>query len=105
MEPGEQAFLLVAATRPLPLFEEWEGLDGLTQLWKPALADGVWRYDGHRISREVSADRSEPRENQECPPAFRDVCNYLKSRTDVETFQAIAFPVKLKNEQKKGGKQ
>ena len=93
---GVHAFVLVASTRPLLSFENWEGVVGLRNNWKHFSADGVWKFDGQRIAREDSVVRGEPRENPSCPSVFKDICNYLKSRPDVETFQAIAFPVKQK---------
>jgi hypothetical protein len=93
---GVQAFVLVSTTKQLPAFEKWDGRVGLEQRWKTALADGVWRYDGQRITREDSGIRGEARRNTDCPTTFRDICEYLTRRADVEAIQAIAFPVKAK---------
>jgi serine/threonine protein kinase len=92
--PGEQAFVIVATTRPLPSFEKWSGRDGIKEQWKPTAADGVWSYDGHWIKRVDSVPRGEPRDHTGHPPGFLKVGEYLKNRSDVEAIQGIAFPVK-----------
>ena len=90
---GEQAFVIVATTRPLPSFEKWSGRDGIKPLWKPTPADGVWSYDGW-IKRVDSVPRGEPRDHTGHPPGFLEVCKYLKNLPDVQAIQGIAFPVK-----------
>ena len=93
---GEQAFVLVAATRPLTSFEKWEGRDGLKRRWKPAAAKGVWSYDGEWIERVDIGDRGDVHERGGHPPGFDEVCEYLKNLRDVEEIRVFAFPVKPK---------
>ena len=75
---GEQAFVLVAARRPLTSFEKWEGRDGLERRWKPAAARGVWSYDGDWIERVDIGDRGDVHERGGHPRGFDQVCEYLK---------------------------
>jgi hypothetical protein len=96
--PGVQAFVLVAARRALPPHGLWKGSDGLRRRWKPAVADGIWAYDGRGFTLVSSVSRGEVRERSgAAPPApFREVCEYLEDLDEVEAVQALAFPVRPK---------
>jgi serine/threonine protein kinase len=93
---GEQAFVVVAATRPLTSFENWKGRDDLKQRWKPVPAEGVWSFDGHGIERVDSGDRGDVHKGVGHPPGFDEVCQYLMNLPDIEAIRAFAFPVKPK---------
>ncbi len=99
--PGLQAFVVVASRQPLPPYETWPGTDGLRQRWKPVAADdlqGVWEYKDGQVRRLSSGARGPlaKRPGAESLAPLRDVCDYLRKLPDVETVQAIAFPVRPK---------
>jgi serine/threonine protein kinase len=94
--PGVQGFALVAAARPLPSFDHWEGLNGLEQRWKPDSTEVAWSYEGDAIEPLDSGNRGDVRERAGHPPNFLSVCKYLKDRPDVQAIRAVAFPVKPK---------
>ena len=94
---GLQAFVLVASRKRLPPYAQWKGIDGLARLWKPATGDRVWRYDGRRFEPISSLPRGEPRKRSGPPAPFQEVCKYLAGLPEVETVQAIAFPVRKKD--------
>jgi hypothetical protein len=93
---GLQAFVVVASRQPLPPYAQWSGSDGVARLWKREAADRVWRYDGHRFEPVSGVPRAELRRRSGPPAPFQEVCKYLAGLPEVETVQAIAFPVRSK---------
>jgi serine/threonine protein kinase len=94
--PGLQAFVLLASRTQLPPYAQWKGIDGLSRLWRHDTGDRVWRYDGRRFEPISSLPRGEPRKRSGPPSPFQEVCKYLAGLPEVETVQAIAFPVRPK---------
>jgi serine/threonine protein kinase len=93
---GLQVFVVLASRRRLPPYAQWEGSDGLRQRWKPVAADdvhGVWGYRDGEVTLICSVPRGEPR-IRSGPPLFKEICEDLKDRPDVEAIEAIAFPVR-----------
>jgi hypothetical protein len=88
---GLHAFILVASRKPLPAFDSWPARSGLP--WSSASAGGAWRFDGHHFAYLGSPDRSERRSPGTAPAPFADACRYLSRLPEVDTVQAMAFPV------------
>jgi serine/threonine protein kinase len=97
--PGLQAFVVLASPRPLPAYAQWSGSGWLKRRWQHVAADdvdGVWRHDG-RVPTLVSSVPRGPLRKRPGPPApFDEACKYLAMLPEVETIQAIAFPVRPK---------
>jgi hypothetical protein len=93
---GLQVFVVLASRRPLPPYAQWTGSDGLKRRWKPVAADevhAVWRYRDGEVTPDGSIPRGEPR-TRSGPPPFKEICEFLKDRPEVEAIEAIAFPVR-----------
>ncbi len=88
---GLQAFVLIVSHKPLPPYDEWILRVGALP-WQAVHAKGVWRFDGKRFSMAPSA-RGTIRERAAPPKLFADVCRQLQATPNVDTIQAIAFPV------------
>jgi serine/threonine protein kinase len=100
--PGLQAFVVVASSKPLPPFAEWDGRDDLHRRWSHLAPDGIsgaWEYKDGKTSLISSVPRGEIRRGSErgAPAMFQAVCDDLAKRYDVEAVRAIAFPVKPKS--------
>jgi len=94
---GLQAFLMVAARRPLPPFRDWRQSVDLP--WErdddPETVEtvGVWRYDGRWYEPKLVTQRGTERRRASPPRPFARVCDSLKNRPEVDAIHAIAFPV------------
>lgn len=84
-----QVFVLLASPHPLPPFAEWKTRVGSIP-WRPAPAQGVWRWESGRIERLES---STPGPRWQTPLAFEELCLFLKGCAGVETMQALGFAV------------
>ena len=89
---GLLAMVLVASRRPLPAFADWPSRSDLR--WKPATAEGVWRFDGRELAMLGDPRRGTERRVPSATPApLAAVCDYLSRCPDVDIVQATAFPV------------
>jgi hypothetical protein len=89
---GLQAFVLVASRKPLPAFSAWPAASDLP--WKPASAEGVWRFDGRELAMLSDLRRgTERRVPTASPTPLAEVCDYLGRCTGLDAVQAMAFPV------------
>jgi hypothetical protein len=95
--PGLQAFVLVAASEPLPSFATW--FDRLGKLaWTsspapdPSNGGEAWRYDGQRFEL-LEATRGPIETLSEVPQAFQTTCAQIRSQPGVAAVGAVAFPV------------
>jgi serine/threonine protein kinase len=103
---GLQAFVLVAASRPLPPYREWIKNLKSPLPWRPtaSVADGVWRCDGpgtfkRQISPLAQTKRSENQKSRtSAPSAFVDTCIALAKVPGIKAIQAWAFPVRPKTD-------
>jgi predicted Ser/Thr protein kinase len=91
---GIQAFVLLAANRPLPPFGQWTQAGSLR--WRSVPAEGVWQFDGHQISRLGGVQRGEIKRLFDSPRPFAQLCAELQNLDGIDAVQAIAFPVKPK---------
>ncbi len=77
---GAHAFVLVLSKEPLPAYAEWKRRNGSAP-WARYRAPGYQEFDSTRGKRL--------RENN----PFRDVCEFLRDRPDVDLVRGKAFPV------------
>jgi hypothetical protein len=90
---GLQAFVVAAATKPLPPFKEWRSQAGRIP-WEGAKEAGAWRwhFDGREFNRlPLERGRVEPREG--VPESLRKLSEFFKGRAEFEAVQIFAFPV------------
>jgi hypothetical protein len=100
--PGLQAFVVVASSRPLPPYEEWEGRDRIQRGWRRDAAVGVvgaWEYEDGKVKPASNILRGplETRPEPEPLAPFREVCDELAALPGIEASRAIAFPVRPKD--------
>ena len=89
---GVQAFVLIASAQPLPPPEAVRGkIEKLP--WKPLHNDAVWRFDGEKWSLDLDPRRGTKRPLADLPQPLDRSCRALKGGLDIETIQALAFPV------------
>ena len=90
---GFQAFVLIASSRPLPAFAEWDGQRTLH--WKTVEANdaGIWRFDGHEFTPVTLEQRGTPRPHAGPPRPFEEVCQSVTKLSGVDAVHAFAFPV------------
>jgi serine/threonine-protein kinase len=90
---GMQAFVVVAARRPLPAYTEWAKRRGALPWRRLPAAPGVWCSSGETL-RPVTVDgvgRGQVVELEGQPPLLQ-LCGWAKGK-DVEAVEALAFPV------------
>jgi hypothetical protein len=91
---GMQAFLAVAAEKPLPPYRVWHEQRGTMPWQKLAAAPGVWRSDGKTLDpMQLGGVRVRgnvvPLEGQ---PPLLQLCAWARG-PDVDAVEALAFPV------------
>jgi hypothetical protein len=89
---GMQAWLLVAASTPLPPFADWPAARRLR--WRSVQAEGVWRFDGHSIERIQAGDHRVLERMFESPRPFAQLCASLTDIPDIDAIEAITYPVR-----------
>jgi hypothetical protein len=120
---GLQAFVVVAADRPLPAFESWKTQVPGGLAWFPVDRDGFWTYDsaagpdtrrsGAKLGDEIPSRPSAGGEDlarahpwtevrgdivrrEAAPEALVSLCDRLRQAPGVSLVRAVAFPVKPK---------
>lgn len=88
--PGQQAFVLLASSRPLPSFRRWQEAAGLLPWRATSLDSSVWRFDGEQLREGLLRGTIE---HLELGHALPDVCAWLQRRGEFEAVRVIAFPV------------
>jgi serine/threonine protein kinase len=95
--PGLQVFVLIASAKPLTLYSEWRSsVDSIP--WKETRGHNQpwrWQFDGHEY-RQLPAERGHIVERGGPPQEFRDLCEFFRSRPEVQAVRALAFPVTKK---------
>jgi hypothetical protein len=94
---GLQAFVLVASRNPLPPYRDWRARAGDLP-WRKADAGRPWRFDGQEFV-PLAAQRGAIRPMMGLPAPFEAVCRTLQARPEFATIQAVAFPVRPREEQ------
>jgi len=102
--PGLQAFILVAASEPLPSFARWRHfMDDVAWPRAPAAKAhfdvDAWQYDGEHFVPLDSA-RGPIEDLGEAPDAFKALCERVRRQPGVAAVKAIAFPVSPRDDAK-----
>jgi serine/threonine protein kinase len=87
---GQQAFVLLASSRPLPSFRRWQEEAGRLPWRATSLDASVWRFDGEQLREGLLRGTIE---HLELGHALPDVCAWLQRQDDIEAVRVIAFPV------------
>jgi hypothetical protein len=90
---GLQAFVLVAATKPLPPYAKWRSEAGPIP-WLASPEGGTWRwhFDGREFLR-LPQERGKVEPKESAPWPLRELGDYFSNRTEFEIVQLVAFPV------------
>jgi serine/threonine protein kinase len=95
--PGLQVFVLIASAEPLPAYAKWRSqvgkipwkkMDSYAEPWR-------WQFDGQDFGR-LPSDRGTRVERGAAPKELRELCEFLRTRPDVQAVRALAFPVTKK---------
>jgi hypothetical protein len=119
-QPGVQAFVLVASSRPLPPYAEWRDRAGAPPWAKPKLlfdGDGLWRFDGTDWAQLVERWELEPwskaaaklklpdvfkkstgggkaeKRGKGPPKARADLAEFFRTRPEFDAVYSLSFPV------------
>ncbi len=87
---GLQAFVLVAATKPLPPYSQWRSQIPWERV-EAASATGVWRLDEGAEFIRLHPDRGTVRERGLKP--LISLAKFFRGRPEFEAVQILAFPV------------
>ena len=91
---GLQGWLLVAAARPLPPYDEWSAASMLR--WRTVVAEGVLRFDGLRVQRFGPGPCRVDWGLADSPRPFAQLCMQLNRLPEVDAVEAIVYPVRPK---------
>jgi hypothetical protein len=90
---GLQVFVLVSSRQPLPDYADWRKSTGAAP-WQSLESAGCWRYAPGGFEY-LGAERGLPENLTDRPDVLTRLCEFFRSRQDVEGIEALAFPVKL----------
>jgi hypothetical protein len=95
---GQQAFVLFAASEPLPPFRRWRTRLGGTSWANRFQSDGsggVWDFDDREIRPiRPATDGARGTEVDRTPAGLAELRSFLKSGAGVTTFRGLTFPVR-----------
>jgi hypothetical protein len=89
---GQQAFVLVASSEPLPEYQTWRASLGDLP-WRHATAGEAFHFDGRTVRRLVAAGSQERGDIVNLKAPFHQLCHTLQSQTPTTYIRALAFPV------------
>ncbi len=91
---GQQVYLLISSTNPLPSFAEWAKTAGKSLDWLPTPQAGFWLYSNNGLQQVQRTSLSRSGAIDTAPPQFKQTMEALRSQIDQDIhIDAIAFPI------------
>jgi serine/threonine protein kinase len=87
---GQQAFVLLVSSEPLPQWSEWLSKHPKFQ-WSSNDQGGVWEHNGTELKQVFEKTRGVIQKRTS--NSLRDFCNFARSQSEFNSIRAIAFHV------------